>query len=509
MKPRKLLIAALLAVITVPFVSADEPFRLHRYDSFKAGSVTSQSIVFVGNSITNMGSWAETFGDDARCLNRGNSGAVSSETLENIESVLIGHPAKIFLMIGTNDIGSNYGTDVPFENVKAIIRRIQDESPETDIYLTSVFPSTVGTRTLPAISQLNELFRTLVDNDKIHYLDLYDDLMGITTGEISLDKLHIGPAGYKVWCDKAAALSGDTTLISSLISAVDMSSPSCGQGGSNGMRNQMFCELPSYSNDVWIFGDEMVNGGEWHEMLGLSNVKNRGWNWGIGGMYIADYVKALENMLTNDSDKMSKKAPKQIFFYVGTRELLSSMTTDYVKGYYRLLIDKAKAVAPDTKLYIMSLTPHWKESTNNLVKAYNESFKELADETNVTYVDIFTPLATEAGTPNADYLPSNYVYGKGYNRICQILAQYIDDAKVLSDEEFKQQYAVIDARNDLGKAVTSARIVATADGIDRCLKLRLLSQIDKANALLRSNSLNADDFIQQATTLTKLAAEAK
>ncbi len=507
MKLRTFMIAAIAAVFTALSVSADEPFRLHRYDSFMAGRVTPQSIVFVGNSITNMGLWAETFGDDARCLNRGNSGAVSSETLENIESVLIGHPAKIFLMIGTNDLGSSYSDEIPFANVSAILSRIQDESPETDIYLTSVFPSTVGTRSLENISALNKKYQTLVDNKKVHYLDLYDDLMGITTGEFSFDKLHMGPVGYKIWCDKAAQISGDETLVSSLIDKDQMSSNACGLSGSNGMRTQMFCELPSYANDVWIFGDEMVNGGEWNELLGgLATVKNRGWNWGYGGLTITNYTTVMENLLSTDSNKMTKEAPKQIFFYVGTNELSNSTAVATVKERYRALIEKTKSVAPSTQLFIMSLTPHGTKATNTLTQSYNEQFAALASETGATYVDIFTPLADGNLSPSSEYMNSNYVYGKGYNKIAQIIGKYIDGANPLSDDEFDAQYAAIKARNVLGKAVASAKPLLQSDNVSETYLANLQSEVDAAKKLLQGETVQASVYEAQAETLNDLSS---
>lgn len=506
MKLRSILIAAVAALTAVVSVRADEPFRNHRYDSFKAGRVNENSIVFVGNSITNMGCWSETFNDDQRCLNRGNSGAVSRETLENIESVLIGHPAKIYLMIGTNDIGEGYGVQVPFDNVKTILERIQDESPATDIYLTSVFPSEVGIRTLAAESELNEMYKTLVVGDKIHYLDLYDALMQIVTGEISLDNLHMSPKGYKTWCDAAAEISGDATLVSSLISADDMTCPQCGVSASNGMRNQMFCELPSYSDDVWIFGDEMVNGGVWHELFNLPNVKNRGWNWGFGGMTISNYTTFLQNVLSNDNTKMTKKAPKQIFFYVGSSELTSSTAAATVKSRYKTLITTAQSIAPDAELFILSLTPHTTTAYNTRVQSYNEQFEAVASETGVKYIDLFNPLANANGTPNAEYLPTQYVWGKGYLKIAQILAPYITGADVMTDEEFDAQYATINARNTLGVAVTAAKVIVADAKISEKYITRLQNAINEANELLRTSSREADKFTKMAESLSELTS---
>ena len=70
-----LLICALLSTATM---FADGPFRNHRYDSFKVLSTNSESIVFIGNSITDMHCWPEAFitsdGNYLPIVNRGNSG---------------------------------------------------------------------------------------------------------------------------------------------------------------------------------------------------------------------------------------------------------------------------------------------------------------------------------------------------------------------------------------------------------------------------------------------------
>ena len=83
---------------------ADEPFRNHRYDSFRVLPVDSTDVVFVGNSITNMHEWWEAFGSMQNVKNRGVSGAVTHEALANIRAVANGKPKKMFLLIGTNDI---------------------------------------------------------------------------------------------------------------------------------------------------------------------------------------------------------------------------------------------------------------------------------------------------------------------------------------------------------------------------------------------------------------------
>ena len=90
-------LATLLAcfLTSTVLVFADLPFRNHRYDTFKVLDVASDHIVFIGNSITNMHAWCEAFGNP-KVINRGVSGAVSDETLANLEAILRGKPAKAF-----------------------------------------------------------------------------------------------------------------------------------------------------------------------------------------------------------------------------------------------------------------------------------------------------------------------------------------------------------------------------------------------------------------------------
>ena len=137
-----LLLAALLACAAW----ADEPFRSHRYDIFKSLPAEAGSIVFVGNSITDMHTWAEAFvtsdGQPLPIVNRGNSGTYSTEQSANLESYLVHAPKKLFLMIGTNDIATSGGLDFRPEqvaaHVKSMVKRIHRRCPATKVYLYSI-----------------------------------------------------------------------------------------------------------------------------------------------------------------------------------------------------------------------------------------------------------------------------------------------------------------------------------------------------------------------------------
>ncbi len=100
---------------------AKDVFREHEANHFFALPVDGNSIVFIGNSITDMHEWAEAF-NNPDILNRGISGAVSDELVENLEAYISGKPKKVFLMIGTNDLAKVgvFDYTYPVRNTKKI-----------------------------------------------------------------------------------------------------------------------------------------------------------------------------------------------------------------------------------------------------------------------------------------------------------------------------------------------------------------------------------------------------
>ena len=183
---------------------ADEAFRNHRYDSWKVMKLPENAIVFVGNSITDMHVWTEAFGNDPRVVNRGNSGGYSFEVLDNVESWVRFKPAKVFIKIGTNDLGTDYREQSIADNISKTVKIIRRESPKTEIYLQSILPA-YGQKykTLKTIQATNKLIQAIAEGDeKITYVDLYSKMSGILNGSpYSLDRLHLEAYGYKVWVD--------------------------------------------------------------------------------------------------------------------------------------------------------------------------------------------------------------------------------------------------------------------------------------------------------------------
>lgn len=491
--------AAALALGVCSFSAlADLPFRNHRYDSFRAVPVKEGAIVFFGNSITNMNEWRECFGNDPRIVNRGNSGALSSELVANVESVIAGHPAKVFILIGTNDLGSD-PDKAPAQvakNIRTIIDRFKAESPKTKVFVQSILPSTSGKRTPELIAKTNELIQAECRATGATYINLFDSMGGITTGDLSYDKLHITARGYKIWCDIIAPYVG-----------VECSYPATftennsGLKGSLGMRSTYWSAQEVKPTDVLFIGDEPVHGGEWGELLGSPDVKSRGTQWGYGGISLPDWERAVETILTANPER--KQAPRMILLHMGLNETNSTMAPDSVAMAYKRVIDRIRRFAPATELVITSQLPTVKAEHNTArVTPVNRAIRSLAQAEGIRYVDLYTPLIGPDGAARPDMVKQNYIYAPGYNAIAQVLAPVVGNgAKAMNPADFERHYALIQARTQLGNSMERGRR-AIADHPDIAPRLKPL--IKEAEKLLRSSNPSLERMEAVADAFNKL-----
>ncbi|MBO7281446.1 MAG: hypothetical protein J6V00_09840, partial [Bacteroidaceae bacterium] len=261
----KKILLSLLACIYVLGALADGPFRNHRFDSFKVLEPKEGSIVFIGNSITDMHCWPEVFktsnGDYLPIVNRGNSGTYSTEQSDNIESYLGKKPKKVFMMIGTNDLattgGLNFTGEQILDYISSMVKRIHTRYPDTKIYLYSILNNTSSNRVAETWLHANEVIKNYVKEtnaDWLTYIDLYDKLTNVASGGAwSYDKLHLTAGAYSVWCQEICKYlqEGEDDTVSSLYPSNTLSAQTNGGlRGVHGMRATYFSALPINSEDV-------------------------------------------------------------------------------------------------------------------------------------------------------------------------------------------------------------------------------------------------------------------
>ena len=159
-------------------------------------------------SITNGAEWNELF-PQKRVKNRGISGDTSEGVFDRLDAVVKGKPAKIFILIGVNDISREIKVETIVLNMKQIVEKIQKESPKTKIYIQSILPVNPdfemfkGHMKPELIKEINQFYQNIAQEYKVNYIDLYSHFLEDGTDKMNKkytnDGLHLLGEGYLLW----------------------------------------------------------------------------------------------------------------------------------------------------------------------------------------------------------------------------------------------------------------------------------------------------------------------
>ena len=192
--------------------AVDTAYRSTYYEQkvtlFRLLPDTKGEIIFLGNSITDIGEWAELW-NNINVKNRGISGDNTFGVLARLDEVASSKPAKIFILIGINDIAKGTPDSVIVSNYKKIIRRIQTSSPQTIIYVQSILPTNNEFTEFVRhqnkdehIQAVNNKLKQLCVQNRLVYVDLYSSFLE-SPGKISKsytnDGLHLTGEGFMLW----------------------------------------------------------------------------------------------------------------------------------------------------------------------------------------------------------------------------------------------------------------------------------------------------------------------
>lgn len=501
-----------LFMLATTVLAQGVPFRRHRYDGFKTHKLTSENIVFLGNSITNMHEWWEAFGN-ANIVNRGVNGAETPIMLEHLEATLAGRPKKIFFMMGTNDLGTRGMNDPAFvaKSVRTALKRCKNESPETEIYFQSILPCTTnGVKDVKHIPITNDSIKKLCQEYGATYIDLYDDLTDIANMKISYDGTHLTMSGYRTWCNKIAQYVG-----SDCVYPADAQDVNGGNGGIAGMRTTYFNALPIKVNDILILGED---GNDWHELLHSNHVKQRGTSWGYKSNDLGTMQKMLQSIFKGRSDNAE---PKMVCLVLGYNEINNtgngSKTVDAIVESYKAFVNKVRELAPNTAIRLMAVIPSDNADVNkNRTIPFNEKLQAMAAEMqNVTYcADSYTLLVGDNGAIKDAYFPNfsgaRYMSGLGYAKLSQAMANAIgteDGVTPTTDEEAAEGIATFDARNTLYNAIATAEKFPVGANVGQYLAADvtpLTEGIKQGYELLAKESATNEELKQKGGSYAEL-----
>lgn len=184
-------------------------FKL-KVDQFRSYPDSRKDIVFLGNSITDGVDWVELV-QNPRARNRGISGDITYGVLERLDEVIEGKPAKVFILIGINDISRNIPDALILNNFQRMVSRIKKGSPKTKIYLHTLMPVNSSFGKFPNhynkdqhILAVNQGLRELAAREQVTLIDLYPVFLDSDKRLVAAythDGLHLTAAGYRKWAE--------------------------------------------------------------------------------------------------------------------------------------------------------------------------------------------------------------------------------------------------------------------------------------------------------------------
>lgn len=201
-------------VVASSLYSSPRIYTDHYYKRFlqfmDEPAIGNKDIVMLGNSLTeNGGDWAARLGNK-NVRNRGIIGDEVMGVYDRLHQILPGHPAKLFLLIGVNDVSHDLTTDTIVGMIRATVERIQKESPDTKLYLQSLLPinESFGRYKRLAgktnmIPEINKQLEELAKEKGLTYINLFplftEKGSNVLRAELTTDGLHLKEEGYKIW----------------------------------------------------------------------------------------------------------------------------------------------------------------------------------------------------------------------------------------------------------------------------------------------------------------------
>lgn len=173
-------------------------------------AITSKDIVMVGNSLTEGGGDWNARLNKKNIRNRGIIGDEVMGIYDRLHQILPGHPEKLFLLAGVNDISHDLTADSIVSMIRMTIERIQRESPDTKLYLQSLLPFNESfgrykklTGKTNMVPEINAQLETLAKEHKITFINLFplftEKGTNVLRSELTSDGLHLNEEGYKIW----------------------------------------------------------------------------------------------------------------------------------------------------------------------------------------------------------------------------------------------------------------------------------------------------------------------
>lgn len=177
-------------------------------------------IVFVGSStmeIFPIEKMQKSLGLDKLIYNRGIRATTTADLLKSMDICIFDlEPSKIFINIGSNDIGFNVPESTFLANYDEILRQIKEKLPDTQVYVMAYYPvnpvadfgesdaeheSFFASRNNEILESASSKVSQLAQKYHFEFINLnagLADAEGNLRKELTFDGGHMYPSGYEI-----------------------------------------------------------------------------------------------------------------------------------------------------------------------------------------------------------------------------------------------------------------------------------------------------------------------
>ena len=139
--------------------------------------------------------------------NRGVRATTTADLLQHTDTLIFDLvPSKIFINIGSNDVGFNVPEKIFLENYDNILKRIKEKLPDSKVFVMAYYPmSGTGTdfddRSNSDLQKANEKVRQLAEENGYQFINVNEGLAdseGHLRSDLTFDGVHMLPAGFEI-----------------------------------------------------------------------------------------------------------------------------------------------------------------------------------------------------------------------------------------------------------------------------------------------------------------------
>lgn len=171
-------------------------YTCNRDQLYKVLSVSDSDFVFIGDSQIQKFELNEFLGRN-NLKNRGIDGDFCEGVYNRLNDAISGHPAKLFIEVGVNDVKRKTPLDTAMYYYNKILKKVKIVSPNTKIYYISILPCKLVDNVM--LVSYNEGLKNLCQKNGITFINAYPEFND--NGRLRRvfdcgDDVHLSGEGY-------------------------------------------------------------------------------------------------------------------------------------------------------------------------------------------------------------------------------------------------------------------------------------------------------------------------